>query len=253
MLVAHEGDEGVRREAREGEEEVVVADERRRREERDGDDRGRRGERERGRAARRAARRSRATARPRPRRSARRRSSGVFTFVNERSAGSTARSAGSSSQVVRTRFEDRVHGALARGEPRLDDGQAGAAPAREQRLGPPREARDDGVRGGRVIAQEREQRRRDERHVARDAHDARVRRRRDERGVDAGERARAAMDVGRDLDAEPRPRRRIVRDDEHARERRAQRLEQALGDRAAVDDERGLRLAAEARARPRPR
>jgi hypothetical protein len=46
------------------------------------------------------------------------------------------------------------------------------------------------------------------------------------------------VEVGRDLDAQPLPRRGIVRDDEHARERRPQRLEQTLGDRAAVDDER---------------
>src|SRR4051812_25137792 len=81
VLVAHEGNERIRREAREGEEDVIVADERRRQEERERDDGAcRRGDEPRG---------------PRPmpvgaRKAhgasgiwARRSSSGVLTFVNE--------------------------------------------------------------------------------------------------------------------------------------------------------------------------
>src|SRR5262249_48322223 len=140
-----------------------------------------------------------------------------------------------------------VNGALAGGQVRLDDGQARRAPPREQRFGQAGDARDDGGGAGRVGAQELQQRRRDEGHVARDADHAGVPGGRDERGVDAGQRAGAAVHVGDDLGPQTLPRRGVVGNDQDARERGAQRLQQPFGDRTAPDDQGGLRLTAQPR------
>ena len=62
---------------------------------------------------------------------------------------------------------------------------------------------------------------------------------RGQRRVDASQGPAAHHAVGNNLDGEPRPWRRIVRDDHHARERAAQESQLTLGNRASADvDER---------------
>jgi hypothetical protein len=128
---------------------------------------------------------------------------------------------------------------------RVDLGQQRARVTRAQRLDAQGRPRGDHPGARRTIAQRRQQRGLDEREIAGDADDRVAVVGRGQRGLDPAQRPRPGDAIGDDLDAQRRPRRRIVRDREHARERRAQQRQLPLGDGAAADGQERLRDAAQ--------
>ena len=163
-----------------------------------------------------------------------------------RRSGSSRRSAGSSSHEIAAAFGEaikkHVHGARAGGEFGCDQGAERPIVAGAQRLWSGRQARDDRG-GGRGVAEPRQQRRRQERHVPGDADHrlqtgvaARPVPRRDRRAA-PGPRS---LPIGDDVDSQTGERDRVVRHDHDLVEQRTEDLELPIDDASSLHEQQRL-------------
>ena len=124
--------------------------------------------------------------------SARARSSGVFTLKKLRPSGSSAASSAPSIQSTAAPLQELVDRQLAGAQRARRRREQRPRVAGAQRLDAARRTRRDRVGPGRAVAQRREQRRRDERQIARQADDRVAVGRRGERGVNTAQRPASA-------------------------------------------------------------